>query len=83
VNTGGANRSKAYPNRSALLVADGARRRSDYSQFRVAATPIPENLVANRKTVTMLFADVKRSVELIEDLDPEEACAIVLPSIRL
>ena len=55
----------------------------DYSQFRVAATPIPENLVANRKTVTMLFADVKRSVELIEDLDPEEACAIVLPSIRL
>jgi len=49
----------------------------------MAATPIPANLVANRKTVTMLFADVKRSVELIEDLDPEEACAIVLPSIRL
>ena len=49
----------------------------------MAATPIPANLVANRKTVTMLFADVKGSMELIGDLVPEEACAIVLASIRL
>src|SRR5215469_13379323 len=32
-----------------------------------------------RKTVTMLFADIKGSMELIEDLDPEDASAIVDP----
>src|SRR5260370_19808828 len=36
-----------------------------------------------RKTVTALFADIKGSMELIEDLDPEEARAIVDPAIRL
>src|ERR1700682_4034158 len=30
-----------------------------------------------RKTVTALFADIKGSTELIRDLDPEEARAIV------
>ena len=29
-----------------------------------------------RKTVTALFADIKGSMELMEDLDPEEARAI-------
>src|SRR5215472_10062071 len=36
-----------------------------------------------RKTVTMLFADIKGSMDLIEDLDPEEARAIVDPAIKL
>jgi class 3 adenylate cyclase len=27
-----------------------------------------------RKTVTALFADIKGSTELMEDLDPEDAC---------
>ena len=36
-----------------------------------------------RKTVTMLFADIKGSMELIEDLDPEEARAIVDPALKL
>src|SRR5713226_3941008 len=36
-----------------------------------------------RKTVTALFADIKGSMELMEDLDPEEARAIVDPAIRL
>jgi class 3 adenylate cyclase len=36
-----------------------------------------------RKTVTALFADIKSSMELIEDLDPEEARAIVDPALRL
>jgi class 3 adenylate cyclase len=31
----------------------------------------------------MLFADIKGSMELIEDLDPEEARAIVDPALRL
>src|SRR5579884_4083048 len=34
-----------------------------------------------RKTVTALFADIKGSMELMEDLDPEEARAIVDPAI--
>jgi Double zinc ribbon len=33
-----------------------------------------------RKTVTALFADIKGSMELIEELDPEEAHAIVDPA---
>ncbi len=35
-----------------------------------------------RKTVTALFADIKGSMELMEDLDPEEARAIVDPVLR-
>jgi hypothetical protein len=35
-----------------------------------------------RKTVTALFADIKGSTELMEDLDPEEARAIIDPRIR-
>jgi class 3 adenylate cyclase len=36
-----------------------------------------------RKTVTALFADIKGSTELICDLDPEEARALVDPVLRL
>jgi class 3 adenylate cyclase len=36
-----------------------------------------------RKTVTALFADIKGSTELMEDLDPEEARAIIDPALRL
>jgi class 3 adenylate cyclase len=36
-----------------------------------------------RKTVTALFADIKGSTELMEDLDPEEARSIVDPALTL
>jgi class 3 adenylate cyclase/predicted ATPase len=36
-----------------------------------------------RKTITALFADIKGSMELIEDLDPEEARRIVDPALQL
>ncbi len=36
-----------------------------------------------RKTVTALFADIKGSTELMEDLDPEEARAIIDPALRI
>ncbi len=36
-----------------------------------------------RKTITALFADIKNSMGLIEDLDPEEARAIVDPALQL
>jgi class 3 adenylate cyclase len=36
-----------------------------------------------RKTVTALFADIKGSMELMEDLDPEDARTIVDPALKL
>jgi class 3 adenylate cyclase len=36
-----------------------------------------------RKTITVLFADIKGSMALIEDLDPEEARALVDPALAL
>ncbi|MGH7820756.1 MAG: AAA family ATPase, partial [Candidatus Binatia bacterium] len=36
-----------------------------------------------RKTITALFADIKGSVGLMEDLDPEEATAIVEPVLEI
>jgi class 3 adenylate cyclase/ribosomal protein L40E len=36
-----------------------------------------------RKTVTALFADIKGSTELMRDLDPEEARAIIDPVLQL
>jgi class 3 adenylate cyclase len=36
-----------------------------------------ETLDGERKTVTALFADIKGSTELMEDLDPEEARAML------
>jgi len=36
-----------------------------------------------RKTVTALFADIKGSTELMENLDPEEARVIIDPALKL
>src|SRR5713101_7640834 len=36
-----------------------------------------------RKTVTVLFADIKGSTALIEDLDPEDARLIIDPALKL
>src|SRR5262249_34427699 len=40
-------------------------------------------LDGERKIVTALFADIKGSMELMEDLDPEEARAVVDPALKL
>src|SRR5712692_4125643 len=42
-----------------------------------------EGLDGERKTVTALFADIKGSTELMRDLDPEDARAIVDPALKL
>jgi class 3 adenylate cyclase/tetratricopeptide (TPR) repeat protein len=44
---------------------------------------VGETPPGERKTVTALFADIKGSMELMEDLDPEEARAIVDPALKL
>ncbi|MFZ0680031.1 adenylate/guanylate cyclase domain-containing protein, partial [Candidatus Binatus sp.] len=59
-----------------------ASKKSDDAPIRVADTPA-ENLEGERKTVTALFADIKGSTELEQDLDPEEARAIVDPALKL
>jgi ribosomal protein L40E len=56
----------------------------DTTGIRVTAgqldSDIPEG---ERKTVTALFADIKGSMELMEDLDPEQARALVDPALHL
>jgi class 3 adenylate cyclase/tetratricopeptide (TPR) repeat protein len=63
--------------------AAAAPRKSDESQIRQADTSAPENLEGERKTVTVLLVDFKGSMRLVEDLDPEEARAIVDPALKL
>src|SRR5450755_1460365 len=56
---------------------------STKSQIRIAAgNGASEALDGERKTVTALFADIKGSMDLMEDLDPEEARAIVDPALK-
>jgi class 3 adenylate cyclase/tetratricopeptide (TPR) repeat protein len=63
-------------------VAAPAAKMND-TPIRVTETSAAENLEGERKTVTVLFADIKGSMELIEDLDPEEARAVVDPALKL
>jgi hypothetical protein len=51
--------------------------------IRIVEAPGPESLEGERKTVTALFADIKGSTELMEDLDPEEARAAIDPALKL
>ena len=66
--------------------ADQPRARAGGAAARIGVTAavspheVPEG---ERKTVTALFADIKGSMELMEDLDPEEARRIVDPALQL
>ena len=57
--------------------------KSSDGPIRIADTTAPENVDGERKTVTALFADIKGSTELMENLDPEEARRIVDPALKL
>jgi class 3 adenylate cyclase/tetratricopeptide (TPR) repeat protein len=52
---------------------------------RVVSEPADASLALDgeRKTVTALFADIKGSTEMMEELDPEQARAIIDPALRL
>ena len=58
-------------------------KRSSSALIQIADVPARENLEGERKIITALFADIKGSMELIEDLDPEDARAIVDPALKL
>jgi class 3 adenylate cyclase len=48
-----------------------------------AEAPAEDRLAGERKIVTVLFADLKGSTELLEKLDPEEGREIVEPVLRI
>src|SRR5713226_5494141 len=47
----------------------------------ISASEAPPD--GERKTVTLLFADIKGHMDLIEELDPEDARAIIDPALQL
>ena len=51
--------------------------------FTAGADDSAGPLDGERKTVTALFADIRCSTELMEDLDPEQAHAVVDPVLRI
>src|SRR5271163_4796117 len=72
---------------AAALSSDASKssaRTSSSSSVRIASeSSDPDVAEGERKTVTALFADIKGSTELEQDLDPEEARAIVDPALKL
>ncbi len=63
--------------------SSGARVETAESTLRVRTDATGEIPEGERKTVTALFADIKGSTELEQDLDPEEARAIIDPALKL
>jgi predicted ATPase/class 3 adenylate cyclase len=72
---------------AAALTSDVSRstaRTSSTSSVRFAPEQTDSEVAdGERKTVTALFADIKGSTELEQDLDPEEARAIIDPALKL
>ena len=70
-------------NRLAAAEPQLARAAAIETSVRITPDGPSEELQGERKTVTALFTDIKGSMELMEDLDPEEARAIVDPALKL
>jgi class 3 adenylate cyclase len=71
---------------AAHLSSDGRADKSEGSAQAVRIAPEADSQTISdgeRKMVTALFADIKGSMDLMEDLDPEEARAIVDPALKL
>src|SRR5216683_1250565 len=65
---------------------EGGKPSAAEAACRVRSAPerqTSDTIEGERKTVTALFADIKGSTELMEDLDPEEARAIIDPALKL
>ena len=67
----------------AALAGHAASAAASSPQVAPPEQPADAPLDGERKTVTALFADIKGSTEMMEDLDPEEARAIVDPALKL
>ena len=70
---------------SATIHSEEIATKSSGARIRLLAEQTGTSTIAEgeRKTVTALFADIKGSTELMEDLDPEEARAIIDPALKL
>src|SRR5579864_476013 len=73
---------------AAPLPEPAAERTINAREPALSAQAIPEQTgfdasEGERKTVTALFADIKGSTEMMRDLDPEEARAIIDPALKL
>src|ERR1700687_5302237 len=79
------NRSARFCKRCGTQIGGGSTSaRAQPSLVTVGADRAEsEPIEGERKTVTALFADIKGSMELIEDLDPEEARRLVDPALKL
>src|SRR5919106_677753 len=62
----------------------------DHGRAALTYTPLAEKILTSRsalegerKQVTVLFADIKDSTELIRDLDPEDAQKLLDPAIHM
>ena len=88
---GSTNRPNAkFCNECAAPLTPGGSSRAGSGQQNSSAILVTPDLAntataldGERKTVTALFADIKGSTELMEDLDPEEARAIIDPAFKL
>jgi Adenylate and Guanylate cyclase catalytic domain/Double zinc ribbon len=69
---------------AAPAVTSSPQSASTAPEIRVRQKQLDASTIdGERKTVTALFADIKGSTELMHDLDPEEARAIVDPVLQL
>jgi class 3 adenylate cyclase/predicted ATPase len=76
----------------ALLAASSPKSRAKplaakLTETEIRVTPeqadVPTFAEGERKAVTALFADIKGSIELMEDLDPEDARRVIDPALKL
>jgi class 3 adenylate cyclase/ribosomal protein L40E len=68
---------------SRLWIDTAAASRPRNEALLLPGSATADTAEGERKTVTALFADIKGSMELMEDLDPEEARALVDPALKL
>ncbi len=73
----------------AAKLEDGSSRSAapttdDAAPAKIGNSPIADQTIdGERKMVTALFADIKGSTELMANLDPEEARAIIDPALKI
>jgi class 3 adenylate cyclase/tetratricopeptide (TPR) repeat protein len=65
---------------SKLIVPSGAPNAKPIPTIESSPSELSDG---ERKTVTALFADIKGSMDLIEDLDPEEARGTIDPALQI
>ncbi|MFZ1123442.1 MAG: zinc-ribbon domain-containing protein, partial [Candidatus Binataceae bacterium] len=75
----------ALANKASIHIATTHTAEMPAPEIRMSPEQLDASATADgeRKTITALFADIKGSTELMHDLDPEEARAIVDPVLQL